>query len=114
VRFYLDEDLSPTVAEILRARGLDATSAHEAGARGLSDEEQLERAAGEHRCLVTRNRNDFIVLALAWFSAQRPHSGIPIVPHTLPGDQFGIIAAALAAYAEAHPQGAPAYGVDFV
>ena len=114
MRFYLDEDLSPTVAEILRARGFDATSAHEVGARGLSGDEQLERAARERRCLVTRNRNDFILLALSWFNAQQPHSGILIVPHTLPADQFAVVAAALAAYAEARPHGAPEYGVDFL
>jgi hypothetical protein len=29
VNFYLDEDISPKVAEILRKRGIDAVSAHE-------------------------------------------------------------------------------------
>ena len=101
-------------ASVRAMQGFDATSAHEVGARGLSGDEQLERAARERRCLVTRNRNDFIALALAWFNAQQPHSGILIVPHTLPADRFAIIAAALAAYAEARPQGAPAYGVDFL
>lgn len=65
-----DEDLSPTVAEMLRARGIDAISAHEAGNRGLSDWEQMDQAAGQSRCLVTRNRDDFIALTLRYYSDQ--------------------------------------------
>lgn len=37
MRFYLNEDLSPKVAELARDRGVDAVSVHEIGAAGLSD-----------------------------------------------------------------------------
>jgi predicted nuclease of predicted toxin-antitoxin system len=114
VKFYLDEDLSPTVAELARGRGADAASAHEVGATGLSDSEQLDRAAGDGRCLVTRNRDDFVRLTVEYYAAHRPHLGVLIVPYTLPADQFSRLADALVAYAAARPGDAPEYSIDFL
>lgn len=50
MKFYLDEDLSQHIAEILRERGFDAISVHENRTEGLIDFEQLDRAAAEARC----------------------------------------------------------------
>jgi len=109
LKFYLDEDLSYRVAELVRGLGVDAVSAHEAGAVGLSDREQLERAAREGRCLVTRNRDDYIRLTVEFFRAGLPHAGVLVVPHTVAADAFGRIAQALVEYALKHPEGLSPY-----
>jgi predicted nuclease of predicted toxin-antitoxin system len=40
MKFRLDEDISPRVAEIPRKRGVDAVSAHDIGKAEASDEDQ--------------------------------------------------------------------------
>jgi hypothetical protein len=62
LKLYLDEDLSPRVAVLLRERGLDAIGAHEVDQGGQGDLEQLRYAARSGRCLVTRNVTDFLAL----------------------------------------------------
>ena len=81
---------------------------------GASDLEQLEFAAGEKRCLVTRNRDDFIKLTLQFFNDHRPHYGVLIVPYTIPGDQFSQIARFLKAFASSHPSSVEPHSVDFL
>ena len=114
MKFYLDEDLSPKIADLARARGVDAVSVHEAGATGLSDWEQLEGAAADGRCVVTRNRDDFIRLTVEYYAARRPHRGVLIVTYSLPADQFSRLADALVAYAAERSGDAPEYSVDFI
>jgi len=114
MKFYLDEDLRPKIAGILRKEVLDAVSAHEAGMLEASDREQLEFAAKERRCLVTRNRDDFIKLTVQFFNGHRPHHGVLIVPHTIPGDQFSRIARLLKKFASNHPEGLEPYVVGFL
>jgi Domain of unknown function (DUF5615) len=89
-------------------------SVHELRAEGLSDFEQLERAALEQRCLVTRNRDDFIRLTLQFYNEGRVHHGVLIISHSLSADRFAESAEALIRYASTHPDGLPPYTVDFV
>jgi hypothetical protein len=114
VKFYLDEDLSPKIAEILRKRGVDALSVHEAGMCEASDRKQLEFAAREKRCLVTRNRDDFIRLTVQFFNDQRPHWGVLIVPYTLPGDQFSRIANLVKKFSSHHHKELDPYSIAFL
>ena len=114
MKFYLYEDLSPKIAEILRRSGIDALSAHEAGMCEASDQRQLDFAAAEKRCLVTRNRDDFIRLTVRFFNDQRPHCGVLIVPYTLPGDQFSRIASLIKKFSSLHPKGLAPYSIDFL
>jgi len=114
VRFYLDEDLSPQIAEIPRGLGLDVISAHEAGHRSLTDEDQLVLAALDDRCLVTANRDHFIQLTVDFLAAERAQAGVLIVPSSWPTDRFARIAQALARYSRAHEGASTSYLLDFL
>jgi predicted nuclease of predicted toxin-antitoxin system len=114
MKFYLDEDLSPKIAEILRKGGIDALSAHEARMCEISDQRQLEFAATEKRYLVTRNRDDFIRLTVRFFNDQRPHCGVLIVSYTIPGDQFSRTASLIRKFSSRHPKGMAPYSIAFL
>src|SRR5882757_8039882 len=100
MRFLLDEDLNPAVAEIARGLGLEAISVHEIDRRGFQDEDQLRFSASEQRVFVTRNRDDFLWLNLAFFQTGEPHAGLLIVARSLPNDRPERIAHALKRWLE--------------
>ena len=112
--FYLDENLPPQVAALVRARGVDAVSNHERGHIGFSDDDVLRLAAEDGRCVITRNRDDFVLLTVRCFDNQWPHAGVLIVPWTLLNDQFARMASALVAYAQRYEADLPAYAIDFL
>ena len=62
VKLFLDEDVRPLLAEILRDRGYDALSAAHARRKGLDDEEQLLFTIKEERAFVTHNIRHFAQL----------------------------------------------------
>ena len=115
MKYYLDEDLSPKIAEILRGNKIDAISAHEVGMRQAHDIEHLKLAASEGRCIITRNRNDFIHLTVQFFNDHRPHAGVLIIPHTISGDKFALIANAIIEHSSRHPEDKmEPYTIDFL
>lgn len=114
MRFYLDEDLSPKVAEIARKMGADVVTARECGNLGQKDEVHLAFAAREDRCLVTRNRNHFVSLTVEFLENEQPHRGVLIVPYSIPSDRFSSVATALTEYDRNHPEGIPPYTLDFL
>jgi uncharacterized protein DUF5615 len=73
---YLDADVHPVVARILRGRGFDAVSANETGRPQASDREQLDFAVAQRRTLVTFNVRDFVTEARVFAQEGRDHSGI--------------------------------------
>lgn len=113
MKFYLDEDLPATVAELLRRRGFDAVSAHEGGNFRLSDQEQLAFAAREGRCLVTRDARHFVDLSQEAVRRQTPHAGIIVCPPRIRGFEFRGIADALVRVAERYPAGLGGYDVVY-
>jgi len=112
--FLLDEDLSPTVAEVGRGIGLDVVSVHEARRPGLGDGDQLRFAAAEGRVLVTRNRDDYIRLTVSFYQAGEAHPGLVIVPYSLPNNEPGRIAHALKRWQEGRAAATMDYGIFFL
>lgn len=109
MKFYLDEDLSPRIAEALRKKGVDAVSAHEAGNIQLSDPEQLAYAGREGRCLVTRNARHFLVLARDAIQRQEPHAGILLCSPRFTGAEVRTIVDQLSRVAKQYPKGLGPY-----
>ena len=95
MKVYLDEDLSPVIAGLLRNHGIDATTAQDVGNVQLEDQAQLAYAAREGRAIVTANVIDFIELAHEAVATNTEHPGIILIPSSLRGDEFQAIADAI-------------------
>jgi predicted nuclease of predicted toxin-antitoxin system len=113
VKFYLGENLSPVIAEALRRRGLDASSAHEVGMVGAPDPVQLAFAASEGRCLVTCDLRHFIEHGRRAVRDRRPHAGIILCPASFAGEVLAS-ARALARVAANYPAGFGQYDVIYL
>lgn len=114
MKFYLDENLSPRIAETLRKRKIDAVSTYEVGHRELSDREQLAFASRSGRCLVTRDVRDFVRLAQEAIQTQTPHAGILLCSRRFRGAEVGPLAIAIARVARRFPRGMGGYDVLFL
>lgn len=55
LRFYLDENMDPEIAEQLRQRGLDVLAARDVSLLSVSDGVQLRYAAAQGRLLCTKD-----------------------------------------------------------
>lgn len=76
----LDAHFPPQIADQLRQRGHDARAAAEdPELRDAGDEDLLKIAAAEGRFFVTRDRQDFTALAVAYGAECRSHAGIVMV-----------------------------------
>jgi predicted nuclease of predicted toxin-antitoxin system len=77
VRLLLDEMFSPEIAAELVKRGHDVVAvAADPGLVGLPDEQVLEWATDQGRCLVTENVKDFEILRRASTAQGRTHAGL--------------------------------------
>jgi predicted nuclease of predicted toxin-antitoxin system len=105
VKVYLDEDLSPSIAVLLRQRGVDATSAHEVGNSQLGDRAQFEYATREARAIVSGNVVDFLELARDAVATNTRHAGIILILSSFRGDEYQAIASAIVEELKPYPKG---------
>jgi hypothetical protein len=99
-RFYLDEDVPYTSAEVGAALGLDLVAAKDTQPSLPQDDPvHLRTAAKDRRIMVTYNRDDFLVATRDAFTSSGPHAGLLILTHRLPRDPARI-AHALARWVE--------------
>ena len=73
---YLNEHLSPRLAEQLRQHGFDVTSTLESKMGEADDDEQLAHAVSEQRAIVTFNHKDFAVRHERYVAEGKEHWGI--------------------------------------
>ncbi len=81
IKLYLDEDVDPLLARVLRERGQDCLSTREARNRGISDADQLDFAAKHGRAILTFNIRDFVKLAQGRVTSGQGHEGIIVSDH---------------------------------
>jgi len=78
IKIYTDESVPVAIATGLKRRNVDATSAHEVGNLGLSDQEQLEYAT-QHGAILFTHDTDFLWLGDQWVQHNKSHWGITYV-----------------------------------
>ena len=71
IRYHLDESVAHAIGHGLRQRGIDVTTATDAGLVGATDEQHLEYAASSNRIAVSHD-SDFLRLD----AAGATHAGI--------------------------------------
>ena len=105
MKVYLDENLSSDIARLLRAKGVDAVSAHEVRRRQVTDRAQLDFATTQDRVIVTADVVDFLALSRRAIAANSQHAGIIVVPPSFRGNEFQAIADAIHEIARQYPDG---------
>jgi hypothetical protein len=103
LRLFLDEDVSPLLASLLRDDGFDVLTTMDAGRahQRMPDEDQLAYAASLGRAICTHNIRHYSPLAVRWAELGREHAGI-ILAHQLPP---GELAARFRALVSRYPDG---------
>ncbi|OHB75799.1 MAG: hypothetical protein A2Z34_07150 [Planctomycetes bacterium RBG_16_59_8] len=114
VKYLLDEQISPGVAEILARSGIDTIAVARSPYAGFDDRSLLSAAVAEGRLLVTYNIDDFTQLFGDCLKEGRPMAGIVFVDvRTIPTSDIRGLAGSLRTLAEKVARGEtnPSYGV---
>ena len=85
---YADEDFPLPIAEALRKRGFSVVAAVETPPRGLSDDEQLRRAAAMGCILLSHNRRDFVRVAHEFDRRGERHAGVVLLPRDVSNERL--------------------------
>jgi predicted nuclease of predicted toxin-antitoxin system len=93
-KLLIDEDLSPSVAQALKADGIDACHVRDRKMLGGADRRVLDRAFEEDRILVTANIEDFVKIA----RKRELHAGLVLIEDggLVRAQQLAIVYAAIA------------------
>lgn len=90
VMFFLDEDVSADLANLLRSYGHFVTDVHDEQREGIPDPRQLLFASDRGLTIITHNRRDFLLLHDTWLTwshewrTNHRHSGILMVDQLPP------------------------------
>lgn len=77
IRLYFDEDaLRHALVESMRKRGVDVVTPLDVGMVQKTDEQQLEYATAQYRCIYSFNMGDFCRIHSEWMAVNRQHAGI--------------------------------------
>ena len=76
IKLYLDEDVDPLLAKVIRDRGYDVLSTHEAKMHNSDDYKQLDFATSQGRAILTHNIRDFHRIAKDYAKINKIHAGI--------------------------------------
>jgi len=87
-KLYLDEDMTPKLARMLRQRGYDVVSAYDLDHVQWTDEAHLIFAAQEGRVLLTYNARHYAPLFTQWWTSGQSHAGIIVSQQLAFGELF--------------------------
>ena len=76
IKLFLDEDVRPLLAVVLRQRGYNAVHVSEVDRAGKSDPEQLSYAVRQERAMFTHNVRDYLLLDRKYRAQGKEHHGI--------------------------------------
>jgi hypothetical protein len=80
-QIHLDECVNCHLADLLRARGIDVTTAAETRTLGFDDESQLLFSTRSGRVISSHNQRHFQQLHARFLAAGRRHTGIMLIPN---------------------------------
>ena len=103
----VDEDFPLPVAEGLRTRGFSVIAAVETPPRGLTDDEQLRRAARMGRLLIWHSRRHFVGVAREFRRRGEEHLGVVLPPRDISEERLLLRTAMLLDWRASQPEPRP-------